>query len=74
MPKPQAWGEYESKPNNWFYLCDFHDMVDEVPEIDRFVSIVAQVYKERYGFHVATHLANITNDNTWQTSWESFFT
>ena len=80
MPKPHAWGEYESEPDMWFYLCDFHDMIDEVPEIDRFVSIVARLHKtslgkeERYGFHVPTHLANIPNDNTWQKSWELFFT
>ena len=79
MPKPHAWGEYTAEPDMWFYLCDYHDMVDEVPEIDRFVSIVAHVHKEsmgkeqRYGFDVPTHLANIPNDNTWQHSWESFF-
>lgn len=61
------------------YLCDFHDMVDEVPEIDRFVSIVARVHRNsmgkenRYGFDVPTHLANIPNDNSWQSSWETFF-
>lgn len=54
-------------------------MVDEVPEIGRFVSIVAKVHREsmgqedRYGFDVPTHLANIPNDNSWQNSWESFF-
>ncbi|CAF9931127.1 MAG: hypothetical protein HETSPECPRED_007794 [Heterodermia speciosa] len=79
VPKPHAWGEYQSEPDNWFYLCDFHDMVDEVPAVDRFVSIVARVHqnsmgkKDRYGFHVPTHLANIPNDNSWQSSWETFF-
>ena len=64
----------------WFYLCDFHDMVDEVPAIDRFVALIAAVHKDsmgkehRYGFDVPTHLANIPNDNTWQHSWEEFFT
>ena len=54
-------------------------MIDEVPEADRFVSIVARVHRdsmgkeERYGFEVPTHLANIPNDNSWQSSWETFF-
>ena len=79
MPKPHAWGEYKSEPDKWFYLCDFHDMVDEVPAVDRFVSIVARVHQnsmgkeDRYGFQVPTHLANIPNDNSWQSSWETFF-
>ena len=79
VSKPYAWGEYESQPDMWFHLCDFHDMVDEVPEVDRFVSIVARLHtnsrgkEDRYGFNVPTHLANLPNDNRWQTSWETFF-
>ena len=63
----------------WFYLCDFHNMKDEVPETKFFVSIVAKLHRdsmgkeERYGFDVPTHLANIPNDNSWQSSWETFF-
>ena len=50
-----------------FYLYDYPDMVDEVPEIDHFVSIVARVHKEgmdkeqRCGFDLPT---KIPNDNT----------
>ena len=79
VPKPITWGNYESDAQTWFYLCNFHDMVDRVPAIEQFVSIVARVHKDsmgkesRYGFHVPTHLANIPNDNTWQDSWEAFF-
>ena len=79
VPKPIAWGNYESDAQMWFYLCDFHDMVDKVPTINQLVPTVAKVHndsmgkKDRYGFHVPTHLANIPNDNTWQDSWEAFF-
>ncbi|KAL9043839.1 MAG: hypothetical protein Q9214_002984, partial [Letrouitia sp. 1 TL-2023] len=78
-PYPLGWGEYTSEPGMWFYLCDYHDLVDELPEIDSFVSIVAKVHREsmgqedQYGFDVPTHLANIPNDNSWQSSWETFF-
>jgi len=81
VPKPIAWGSYKSKPSTWFYLCEFHDMVDEVPEPSEFVPIIVQIHKAsmgnspggKYGFQVPTHLANIPNDNTWQTSWEAWF-
>jgi len=57
-------------------------MVDELPEVKSFVNIVAQVHKDsmgkspngKYGFAVPTHLANIPNDNTWQSSWEIWYT
>ncbi|KAL4746266.1 hypothetical protein BDW72DRAFT_185231 [Aspergillus terricola var. indicus] len=82
VPKPIAWGSYESDPNMWFYLSAFHDMVDEVPAAEEFVPIIADIHRAsaghspngQYGFHVPTHLANIPNDNTWQASWEAWFT
>jgi protein-ribulosamine 3-kinase len=49
VPKPVAWGNYESDPSTWFYLCDFNDMADEVPESEEFVSIVAQIHKSSMG-------------------------
>ena len=79
VPKPLAWGQYKSDPSTWFYLTNFHDLVDEVPDVHKFVSIIAQVHKEsmgkenRYGFDLRTHLAHLPNDNNWQMSWETFF-
>ena len=79
VPKPYAWGIYQADPSTSFYLCEFHDMTDEVPEYRKFVSIIAKIHKasmgqrEKYGFDLPTHLANIPNDNTWQDSWEVWF-
>lgn len=81
VPRPVSWGAYAADANKWFYLSAFHDMVDEMPEAKAFVSMIVQIHKASmgkspggaYGFHVATHLANIPNDNTWQTSWEVWF-
>ncbi len=79
VPKPHAWGQYKSDPSTWFYLGDFHEMLDDVPEVQSFVSIIAKVHEEsmgksdRYGFEVPTHLAHLPNDNSWQNSWEAFF-
>ncbi|KAK7416889.1 hypothetical protein QQX98_004947 [Neonectria punicea] len=82
VPKPLAWGCFHSDPDMWFYLCHFHYMLDGVPEPQEFVAVIAQVHKTsmgnspmgKYGFQVPTHLANIPNDNTWQSSWEAWFT
>ena len=54
-------------------------MLDEIPIPHSLVSIIASVHQnsmgkdDRYGFSVPTHLANIPNDNSWQSSWEIFF-
>lgn len=71
VPKPIGFGEFRGEPNTWFYLCEFHDMVDEVLDVKAFVDIVAKVHRAsmgkspngKFGFAVPTHLANIPNDN-----------
>ena len=81
IPKPLAWGSYKSDPETYFYLANFHDLVDEVPDPRDFVSIIVRIHKEsmgkspngQYGFDVPTHLANIPNENSWQDSWEKWF-
>ena len=44
VPKPHAWGSYKSIPDTHFFLCDFHDMVEELPDITRFTKMVAELH------------------------------
>lgn len=82
VPRPVAFGQYESDPETWFFLADFFHMIDEVPEPSQFIPLIVKIHKDsmgkspdgKYGFHVRTHLANIPNDNRWQDTWEAFFT
>lgn len=80
VPEPHALGTYKHDPSTSFYLCVFHDMTDDVPEYQKFVPIIVKVHKDtmgkqqRYGFDIPTYLGNIPNDNTWQDSWEVWFT
>ncbi|KAF2113619.1 Fructosamine kinase-domain-containing protein [Lophiotrema nucula] len=82
MPAPMGFGEFKENPDTWFYVCEFHDMIDELPDVSDLVNIVAKVHRAsmgksptgKFGFAVPTHLANIPNDNTWQDTWEKFFT
>ncbi|KAL2065379.1 hypothetical protein VTL71DRAFT_3049 [Oculimacula yallundae] len=82
VPTPVGFGELKDDPNTWFYICEFRNMVDDLPDVIDFVNIVSKVHRDsmgksptgKYGFAVPTHLANIPNDNTWQDTWETFFT
>lgn len=73
VPKPLAWGTYKSEPDSHFYICEFHEMTDDLPDVQKFCAIVAKIHRDsmgqspngKYGFHVTTHLANIGNDNLW---------
>jgi protein-ribulosamine 3-kinase len=46
VPKPIAFGNYKENPETWFFLAEFHDMVEEQPDIKTFVSIVANWHKK----------------------------
>ena len=82
IPQPLAWGSYKSDANTWFFLARYHDMVDEVPNPQQFVAIIAKFHQDsmgksprgQFGFHVPTHLANVPNDNGWEDSWEVWYT
>lgn len=68
-------------PDSHFYLCEFHDMTDDIPDIQRFCAVLAKIHLDsmgqspngKYGFHATTHLANIGNDNSWSDSWEHWY-
>jgi protein-ribulosamine 3-kinase len=82
VPKPIAFGNYKENPETWFFLADFHDMVEEQPDIKTFVSIVANWHKKsmgkspngKWGFHVETGLPFVQHDNPYQDTWETLFT
>lgn len=81
VPKPIAWGSYESDPDMWFLLCDFRNMLERLPKVKDFVRAVVKIHNDsagkspngKFGFHVTTHLGSIPNDNTWQDCWETWF-
>ncbi|KAL9060261.1 MAG: hypothetical protein Q9206_001093 [Seirophora lacunosa] len=82
VPKPLAWGTCKDEPDSHFYMCDFFDLKDDLPDISKFCAVVAQIHLDsmgkapqgRYGFDVTTHLAYVDNDNSWSDSWEEWYT
>ncbi|KAL8877477.1 MAG: hypothetical protein Q9198_004514 [Flavoplaca austrocitrina] len=79
VPKPVAWGTYKKEPDKHFYIYNFFDMTDDVPDIQKFCSLVAKIHLDsmgkstKYGFPVTTYLANIGIYNSRTDSWEEWF-
>ena len=79
-PTPIAWGTYASNAEIHFFLCHFVDVIDEVPDIENFTTIVAELHAKssspngKYGFPVPTYMGQMPQYNTWTESWEDFFT
>jgi len=79
VPKPYGWGSYRDIPDMHFFLCEFRDMIEELPEIEDFTSSVAQLHQSvassngKYGFPVTTYMGPLPQDNRWCDTWEEFF-
>lgn len=81
-PRPIAWGTYKSDGNTHFYICEFHEMTDEMPDAKKFCAKLARLHLNsilqsptgQFGFHTTTYVGNIPQENTRCDSWEVFFT
>lgn len=78
VPKPIAWGTYESIPDTYFLLTEFRDMRPDMPDPDKFAARLSALHQNsespegKFGFHARTHAGNLPTE--WEDSWEVFFT
>lgn len=79
-PKPIAWGTYDTIPDVHFFLCDFHEMTDELPDLDSFPIKLAGLHRKgtspngKYGFGCKTYHGNTALEHGWADTWEEYFT
>ena len=79
VPRPIAWDTYASEPNVHFFLCAFHEMTDDVPDIQKLPAKVAELHEKgvspngKYGFPVPTFQGRLLQETEWSDSWEDFF-
>lgn len=76
---PLAWGTLKSDPGSHFFLCEFLEMDNELPQIDKFAKSLVQLHQEsrssegRFGFEVTTYNGNLPQDVRWTDTWEECF-
>ncbi|KAJ5110528.1 hypothetical protein N7532_001063 [Penicillium argentinense] len=79
VPKPIACGTYSTIPDTYFFLCEFHDMIDDMPDPDRFGTLLSKLHQKsvsptgKFGFHITTYAGNLPQFVEWENSWETFF-
>ncbi|KAL9116942.1 MAG: hypothetical protein Q9187_006527, partial [Circinaria calcarea] len=81
VPKPIAQGKFKREsPETYFFLCEFIDMSDQVPDPDRLCARVAELHRVsksptgKFGFHVRTCNGRTPQATEWNSSWTVFFT
>lgn len=79
VPTPYAWGTYAADSNIHFFLCEFVEMTDDLPDIQELSALLAEIHckginpEGKYGFPVPTLQGTIPQYTDWEDSWESFF-
>lgn len=79
-PKPIAWGTYETIMDTHFFLCQYREMIDEMPDPYKFTALLADLHENsestngKFGIHITTYCGNLPQTNEWETSWETYFT
>lgn len=79
VPLPIAWGTYKSAPDTHFYLCEFRNLGEELPEPPLFCQKLAELHKNgispngKFGFPVVTYNGNLPQENGFTDTWEEFF-
>lgn len=79
VPEPIGCGSYASNPNIHFFICELVNMTDEIPEIQSFVRLLAELHTRgispdgKYGFEVPTYKGTIPQYTKWHDTWEEAF-
>ncbi|KAI1145730.1 Fructosamine kinase-domain-containing protein [Nemania diffusa] len=68
IPRPIAWGTYKTDPETHYYLCEFIDMIEELPDVR-----ILPDAPRRFGFPVVTYEGSMYQDVTWCDTWEESF-
>ncbi|KAI0536124.1 Fructosamine kinase-domain-containing protein [Xylaria digitata] len=79
-PKPIAYGTYETIPDTHFFLCEFREMSETMPDPRKFCASLAALHQNskspnrKFGYHITTYSGNLPQMTEWEVSWEVFFT
>ncbi|KAJ6001646.1 hypothetical protein N7522_006873 [Penicillium canescens] len=80
VPRPVACGTYRTIPDIHFFLCEFREMTDDMPDPRKFAALLSTLHQKsvsptgKFGFHITTYAGNLPQFVAWEDSWEAFFT
>ena len=80
VPHPYHWGKFIlSTPETYFFLCDFIDMNNKLPDPARFCSRLEELHRisesptGKFGLHISTCHGRFPQRVGWDSKWTSFF-
>ena len=79
IPLPVACGVFDLDKSKHFYIAEFHDMEDSVPQPRQLISVLERLHQYsfsptgKFGFPITTHKGYFPLRVNWCGSWEEFF-
>src|SRR3954454_15230361 len=76
VAKPVGWGTYESVLDTHFFVCEFHEMSENVPDVSDFPALVAELHKRgvspdgKFGLDLETFGGSKTHFVAVSDTWE----
>lgn len=80
VAKPLGWGSYESMPDTHFFLSEYHEMSDDLPDVADFPGLIAELHKRgavpggKFGLPYETYGGNRALNFPVSDTWEETFT
>lgn len=80
-PKPLGFGTFKADEDTHFFLCEYVDLLDELPDVVDFCSDLADLHLRsqthspngKFGFAVTTCNGTVQQYTSWTSSWETFY-
>ncbi|EFX06060.1 hypothetical protein CMQ_4129 [Grosmannia clavigera kw1407] len=79
VAEPLAWGGYEMENDTWFYICRFHELSEDIPDVSDFPALLAELHKRgganetEFGFPITTYGGRNRRTFPVSKSWEETF-
>ncbi len=80
VAKPYGYGTYEKMEDVHFFLCSFHELTEDIPDINEFPALVAELHRRqtspdgKFGFPYETFGGRLPQFFPVTNSWEETFT
>ncbi|KAI0016136.1 Fructosamine kinase-domain-containing protein [Xylariomycetidae sp. FL0641] len=80
VARPYGYGTYEKMDDVHFFLCAFHELTDDIPDIDDFPAMVAELHrrgvssKGKFGFPYEVYGGRLPQFFPLTNTWEESFT
>ena len=80
VPRPYGWGKFKGDSSTYFFLCDFVNISDRLPDPVQLGPLIAERHKKsesptgKFGFPVPTYDGSQIQVTRWDENWPRFFT